>query len=87
MSRCLVTLTQHNFSLDKSQTRAINLFLQQNLVLGFPCNQSPQKEEVVATKLKGVGGIKALLKGAIVSCSTCKISTTAVCSQKLVIKS
>lgn len=40
VSRCLVTLTQHNFSFAKSQTRAINLFLQQNLIVGFPCNQA-----------------------------------------------
>lgn len=51
MSRCLVTLTQHNFSLAKSQTRAINSFLQQNLIVGFPCKEGLQKKEIVAKKL------------------------------------
>lgn len=55
VSRCLVTLTQHNFSLDKSQTRAINLFC--NKADGrLPLQPNPQREEVLAIKLRGVGG-------------------------------
>lgn len=67
VSRCLVTLTQQNFSLAKSQTRAINFFffLQQNLIVGFLCNRTSQKKEVVAKKLKVLRGMKALLKKAL----------------------
>jgi hypothetical protein len=76
--RCLVTLTQHNSSLAKSQTRAINLFLQHHRVAGSPCN-SPQKEEVVGTTLKGVPVTKVLLKEP-------EFLQPAVCSPKLVIE-
>lgn len=66
VSRCLVTLTQQNFSLAKSQTRAINFFfLQQNLIVGFLCNRASQKKEIVAKKLKVLRGMKALLKKAL----------------------